>query len=123
MTHIKRINELNSTCAWFVDYVKLFQDNVVDIMKNSRISYIDFLKPMEVVHVGSKGSVVFGVRYINMAGVSMFYQFRLEIENTPHLVGIEAGKIDLNKYVLTLVNDNKNKLPELHFNSMGAVIN
>lgn len=111
------ISIINEAEAWYVPFLKLFETDVEGIL---RAGVGRFKKAGKVTHRGSSKSRVFGIRYLNSAGVWCGYEFELDWPG-PKSQGVYTHLS--NPRAEQLIQKNIKKLPKLRYDSLGNILN
>lgn len=111
------ISIINEAEAWYVPFIKLFETDVEGIL---RAGGNRFKKVGKVTHRGSSKSRVFGIRYLNSAGVWCGYEFELNWPG-PKSQGVYTHLS--NPRAEQLIQKNIKKLPKLRYDSLGNILN
>lgn len=108
---------INESEAWYIPFIKLFETDAEGIL---RAGGVRFKQAGKVVHRGSAKSRVFGIRYLNSAGVWCAYDFEMAGPG-PKSQGIYAKLT--NSKAEELIQKNIKKLPKLRYDTTGNVLN
>lgn len=111
------ISTINEAEAWYAPFIKLFETDVEGIL---RAGGNRFKKAGKVTHRGSSKSRVFGIRYLNSAGVWCGYEFELDWPG-PKSQGVYTHLS--NPRAEQLIQKNIKKLPKLRYDSLGNILN